>query len=130
MGNRNDDRRRRLDRSEAPQMSDLQRRLDVARKVLDRPNLTATEAVLAAQDIARASTDVIMALTARKTLDNPLLRATGYKVESDVDNHNMRLSFFHGAESSILSWMILPSDEVYLLSNKCMAVFDKLEGVE
>lgn len=104
---------------------------------LERPSLTEVDretlmALLKAANITierlEAERDSQHAVIA--PLDNPMLRATGYRVQTDEDSKEMRISFFHGAEKNIIAWMILPTPEVYGLAERCLQCYDKLEGIK
>lgn len=87
--------------------------------------------------LLKAANDTIKKLEAEHTrraniapLDNPMLQATGYRTQTDPTMKQMRISFFHGAIDNVISWMILPTEEVYVLADKCLACYDRLEGIK
>jgi len=114
-------------------MMDIIARLDQAKEVILRTDSTYAEVVTAACEALAAAASAMQELNERRfrdAVDNPLLRATGYRTEIDMDDKVMRLSFFHGAEDNILSWMIMPVEQIYNLSEKCLKMYDKLEGIK
>ena len=122
-----------LDRSEAPQMSYIIDHLHQAGKILAKPETTHAEALVAAGEALVAAEQAIRELNTRRFsagLDNPLLRGTGYRTELDAVNKEMRLSMFHGARDNVLAWMTVPIEEVYVMGNKILMCYDKLEGIK
>jgi len=133
MGARDADSGRGLDRAEASKMSLRESLVDISNTLAAAGELARIKEAPDYAEAFSAAADTLRALAIRRQaprITDPSLRATGWHAEMNEEAKEMRLSFYHGAEANILSWITLPTPEIYALSERCLKIYDKLEGVK
>ena len=139
MGDRNADRRGRLEGSEAEEMRLIPEAVTpdglIARAGIMRgqgDESCARHLELAAEEITRLWLErAASRQSAKNPLENPELQAASYSTATLDDEKKLRLTLYKNPhQQDPLGYMILVCEEIYDMSSHLMKNYDKLEGIK
>jgi galactokinase len=141
MGTGNANRGGGLDRAKAAQVTRLNRvqadeiaqHLDAMSVVaLDRPETIESARESYAKALTSAA-DAIRILSKQRALTpdvNEAYAATGYRLDTNDETHEMRISLYQDDQKNVRSFLMMDSTEAYDMAHRILKGYDQIEGIK